>query len=87
MEGGLDLYGVETARAELLACLPGRSTVTLDLSGVSACDAAGWQLLLAVRRTAMAAGQAFAIRATSAAVEECRLRLGITAESCQPTTL
>jgi anti-anti-sigma regulatory factor len=85
--GGLDLYAVESARAELLACIAPRPALVLDLSGVSACDAAGWQLLLSLRKTAITGGKPFSMPAISPAVEESRILLGIPAESCQPHTI
>lgn len=85
--GGLDLYSVESARAELLACIAGRPALALDLSGVSVCDAAGWQLLIALRQSAVAAGKSFSIQAGSPAIEECRNLLGISSASCEPYTI
>lgn len=87
LAGGLDLYSVENARTELLACFGARRTLVLDLDKVSDCDAAGWQLLLALRQTAIAAGKNFSFGAGSAVVEECRQLLGIPVESCQPHTI
>ena len=84
--GGLDLYSAESARAELLACCATRPALVLDLSGVSVCDAAGWQLLLAVRQTAVAAGKAFSLQAVSPAIEECRNLLGLAPECGQSHT-
>jgi anti-anti-sigma factor len=85
--GGLDLYSAEQARTELLACLAARPALTLDLSQVSDCDAAGWQLLIALRKSAAAAGKSFSIQARSPAIEECARLLGLTCEGERPLTL
>lgn len=52
---------VEAVRGQLLERLKGRQGVVLDLSGVTACDCAGLQLLCAARHSARARGQPFAL--------------------------
>ena len=54
--GSLDLLQVATTRERLLAMLTTRPPWTIDLCGIEDCDAAGVQLLWAMRRAADAAG-------------------------------
>lgn len=83
LDGDLDLYHAETAREALLKQLSGSAALELDLSGVEACDTAGIQLLLAARRSAVAAGKPFVIHATAPALATCGERLGVPSELWQ----
>lgn len=78
--GALNIYGVDAARTELLTGLASRTALTLDLSGVTACDAAGLQLVIAARRAATLAGKSFSVPAPAPAVAECGDLLGIPQE-------
>ena len=84
LAGELDLYSVETACEALLDHLARQPGLELDLSGVEACDTAGLQLLLAVRRSAAAASKSFAIHTPSPAIEQCGELLGLSLESLAP---
>jgi anti-sigma B factor antagonist len=63
-------------REQLLAHLEAGSSC-LDLSGVSACDSAGVQLLLAARRSAQQRGQTLELLQPSDAVLESLRRYGL----------
>ena len=75
--GTLHIYRAEAAREALLDRLAHGRPLVLDLAGLDACDAAGLQLLLATRQSALRTGKPFAIRATAPAVEECARQLGV----------
>ena len=84
LAGDLDIYSVEPARDAFgtnLAKLPG---LNLDLAGISACDTAGLQLLIAARRSAVAAGKSFTILASAPAVEKCAELLGVAPGDVRP---
>lgn len=59
--GELDVYTVECARAALLEHFVDAAPLALDLREVTACDSAGLQLLIAARRSALAAGKPFSL--------------------------
>ena len=84
LNGDLDIYNVEAARDELLNHIAGQPALDLDLGGVETCDAAGMQLLLAVRRSTLANGKPFFIQSPAAPVVKCAELLGISPELCQP---
>ena len=84
--GDLDIYSVEAARDELRHYVADQPALDLDLGGVETCDAAGMQLLLAVRRSSLADGKPFSIQSPAAAIEKCAELLGIRRELCQPHT-
>jgi anti-anti-sigma factor len=84
LAGDLDIYSVESARDALLAHLADKPGIDLELDGVETCDTAGMQLLLAARRSAVALGKTFAIRAPVPAIEQCGRSLGLGPESLQP---
>lgn len=75
--GDLDLYQVEAARDALIGHLAGGHGLELDFSGVETCDAAGIQLLVAARRSALALGQGFSIHTPAPAIEKCGELLGL----------
>jgi anti-anti-sigma factor len=84
LAGDLDIYSVESARDALLVYLADKPAIELDLDGVETCDAAGMQLLLAARRSAVAAGKAFAIHTPVTVIEKCGEALGLEPVSRQP---
>lgn len=77
LAGDLDLYQVESARAALLAHLNTHSAAVVDLSGITGCDTAGLQLLIAADRSAHAAGRRFTLLAPPPAVRKCAEQLGL----------
>lgn len=81
LAGDLDIYNVETTRDALAALLADRPGLDLDLSGVESCDAAGIQLLLAARRSALAAEKTFSIRTFASAVTKCGGLIGLPPQS------
>lgn len=70
LDGALDIQRAIERREELLPLLAGRSKqpIELDLSGVSACDTAGLQLLCAARRSAHSAARPWRLIKSSEAV-------------------
>lgn len=84
--GALDIYGVELAREALLEQFGHGNGLCVDLSELEHCDAAGAQLLVAGRRTAVAAGKSFSFSAVSPALEDCSKSIGIAAETWLPHT-
>lgn len=83
LAGDLDLYNVEAARDALTGHLAGKDTLELDFSGVENCDAAGIQLLVAARRSAVALGKGFSIRTPALAIAKCGELLGLLPETLQ----
>jgi anti-anti-sigma factor len=81
LAGDLDIYNVETIRDTLAALLADGQGLDLDLSGVESCDAAGVQLLLAARRSALEAEKTFSVRTTVLAVTECGELIGLPPQS------
>lgn len=68
LAGPLTIQTVTAALESIRMQLDGRSELGLDLAGVTACDTAGVQLLLAARRAATVAGKRFSVCATAPAV-------------------
>jgi anti-anti-sigma factor len=75
--GDLDLYHVEAARDALRDWLATQSRLPLDLAGVTSCDAAGLQLLLAAGLSASATGKHLQIAGAAVAVHTCCDQLGV----------
>jgi len=65
LTGALDIHTVDAVRTMLLEYLDQNTSIVVDLSSVRSCDAAGAQLLLALEKSAKAAGKSFAILAAS----------------------
>ncbi|MGN6668353.1 MAG: STAS domain-containing protein [Trinickia sp.] len=81
VEGELTIYHVAERRAELQRALIGATdSFLLDLASVTELDSAGVQLLLAVRRRAIAAGIQWRIVALSDAAREVFKTLGVDAD-------
>jgi anti-anti-sigma regulatory factor len=76
--GALDIYEIESARADLLAHLAGHSGLQLNLTAITTCDTAGAQLLCAAQKSASQAGKPCTIE-MSACIRECFERLGLPA--------
>jgi anti-anti-sigma factor len=83
LAGDLDIYTVESARDALAAMLSDGHGLDLEVSGVGNCDAAGMQLLLAARRSALAADRTFFIHTPATAIEKCGELLGLPSQSWQ----
>ena len=79
--GDLDIYHVEAARDALRDWLATQSQLRLDLEGVTNCDAAGLQLLLAARHSATVTGKHLQIAGTAVAVQNCCRQLGLPPET------
>lgn len=78
--GDLHISEAEELKAALLRELAASPAVVLDLSDVNSCDAASFQLLCSLRKSAERDGKQYRIAARSAAVrEECAI-LGISLE-------
>ena len=82
--GDLDIYNGEALRHALIEHLAGEHGLELDCSRVETCDAAGIQLLVAARRSALAVGKAFSIHAPVPAIEKCAELLGLPSQTLQP---
>lgn len=80
LEGELDIYGAAELRAALESHVRNASSVTLDLSDVSACDPVAVQLICSARRSAEAADKPFRIVQISAPVALVCTALGLTPE-------
>jgi anti-anti-sigma factor len=76
LDGELTIYRAAELRTLLLQHLAD-GTRRIDLSGVTEIDSAGFQLLVAARRSAEAAGVALALVAPSAAVRDLAATLGL----------
>ena len=79
--GDLDIYNVEATRERLLDHLADKAGLELDLAGVETCDAAGLQLLVSARRSAVAGGKLFRILNPAPAVKQCGELLGVKPET------
>lgn len=66
----LDIAGAKTAWQQLLPQLNGQPECLLDLSGVASCDAAGLQLLAALKRAARERGTRLRLCNHTAAMAE-----------------
>ncbi|MGA2244955.1 MAG: STAS domain-containing protein [Verrucomicrobiota bacterium] len=82
--GDLDIYNGDAVRHALTEHLAGEHGLELDCSRVETCDAAGIQLLVAARRSALAAGKAFSIHAPAPAIDQCAELLGLPPQALQP---
>lgn len=70
LEGELTIYRAAELKPLLLAALAGTGPIELDLGEVSEVDTAGVQLLMLLRREALAQGRSLQLRAPSLAVAE-----------------
>lgn len=78
LDGELTIVQAAAVRERLLEWLP-QADGRLDLSGISACDSAGIQLLLAVSRSLRESGRTLQILQPSTAVVESLQRYGLDA--------
>jgi anti-sigma B factor antagonist len=76
-EGELTIYRVGELKPCLLDALTQSDAIELDLSAVSELDTSGVQLLMLIKREAVAAGKALTISGHSAAVLEVFELLGL----------
>jgi anti-anti-sigma factor len=76
IEGDLTIYRVAELRERLLPFASGVNTVTVDLQGVTECDAAGLQLLVSLKKTAEEAGKQFLLLHLPDSVTELIRELG-----------
>jgi anti-anti-sigma factor len=75
--GELDINAAADLRVALLQHLEQHACISLDLSQIESCDAAGIQLLLALEESAKAAGKPFIVLAASDAFTTSSEELGI----------
>jgi anti-sigma B factor antagonist len=80
IDGAMSVYEAAEIRDTLGRAFreAGETGVTLDLSAVESCDAAGVQIICAARRTAREAGTPFRVTATSEAVNRALRSAGLT---------
>lgn len=85
--GDLDVYSLDSGTlAKLRAAVMESPAIHLELEGVTRCDAAGIQCLLAAAKSARTAGKSFGL-SMSAAVDQCRLLLGLKPEFWTPPAI
>jgi anti-sigma B factor antagonist len=77
VSGSLVLQAAESQRDQMMRQLAGNPHLTLDLGAVEAFDTTGLQLLLAARKTALAAGGSLRLRRASAEVLQFAASLGL----------
>jgi ABC-type transporter Mla MlaB component len=77
LTGALDNSTVDEVHKALLAHLEHHSRISLNLSQIESCDAAGLQLLIAMQRSAGAAAKPFAVIAPTNAFTTACANLGI----------
>lgn len=77
IEESLSIYDATFLREALVDCFEDGGDVELDLSGVSDCDTAGLQLLIAARKTAEAMQKPFRVVGTSRVVLDVLRRTGL----------
>ena len=68
IEDDLSIYDVAGIRQALLGCLESEGGLALDLSAVTRCDAAGLQLLCAIRKSAHGRHKPYRVMGISSAV-------------------
>jgi len=78
--GDLHISDAEELRSTLLDKLAASPALVLDLSGVDSCDAASFQLLCSLQKSAQRDGKKFHISATSVAIREASASLGLSLE-------
>ncbi len=77
IEGAMSIGNAAALHAELVSCLEQSKGLSLDLVGVSECDASGVQIVLAARKSLEAAGRPFGITRSSASVDDAIVRAGL----------
>jgi anti-anti-sigma factor len=77
LKGALDINSVDDLRGVLLEHLSQHAAITVDLSMIESCDAAGAQLLMALEKSAESAGKPFAILSLSEMLVQDCADLGI----------
>jgi anti-sigma B factor antagonist len=77
IQGALSIYKVLDLRDALLSCLEDDSALEVDLEGVTECDAAGLQLLVAAHRTADQQKRNFHINGASSVILQTLSGLGL----------
>ena len=82
--GGLSIYQAQELKKTLLDAVQPGATLVLDLSGVTALDTAGVQLLLLAQRSAQAQQGDVRVTAPSAPVREVLELLRLDAQLLQP---
>lgn len=75
--GTISIYEVAGIHKKLLRSLEENPTVRLDLAGVSSCDTAGIQLLLAAGKTGEEQGKRVILSNSPEAVREAARRIGV----------
>jgi anti-anti-sigma factor len=78
--GDLHISEAEELRSALLAELGASPTLVLDLSEVDSCDTASFQLLCSLQKSAERDGKKLRISATSAAIRDGGVILGLSLE-------
>ncbi len=86
-EGEMTIYHTATIKAALLDALAQSHEIELDLSAVSELDTSGVQLLMLMKREAVAAGKALKLSGHSSAVLEVFELLGLGAWFGDPQVL
>lgn len=81
LSGSLDINTSDEVRKILLEYLGEHASISVDLSQIEGCDAAGVQLLLALEKSAKSAGKPFAIVASSEAFDRDCAGLGVSIAS------
>jgi len=77
LSGALQIDGADELRAALLDFVGAASRPVVDLSDVTECDTAGWQLLISASRTAERSAKTVELVGLSAAVREAGAVLGL----------
>jgi anti-anti-sigma regulatory factor len=86
LQGHLHISDAEELRAALLGGLASDAGLTLDLSGVESCDAAGFQLLCSAQKSARESNKGFHISALPVAMREAAATLGLSVEDFAGTS-
>lgn len=81
LAGTIDISAADRVRRILLDHLQTAPSVRLDLSAVDALDAAGFQLLFSMQRSASLAGKLFTVQGFSSTLQAGSAALGIDARS------
>lgn len=83
ISGNLSIETTEELRAALLELLAAASGISVDLSGVEACDTAAFQVLCSTGKTAEGRGKKLEFVGMPDAVAQTALELGLPAEGAE----
>ena len=85
IEGDLTIYRTGELKQQLLRLLDGPCPIIIDLSGVTALDSAGLQLLIATKKAADASHKTLDLTSSNPVIDEVVAMLNLTTYFAGPT--